>query len=271
MSTKTPRSPQALVTGASRGLGAAFATELQAMGYRVVGTSRRGGPAAATLPLRSLDLSGGEVEAFIGENESLLREVDVLVNNAGSGVFGRMETFSESDWAGQMDLLFHGPVRLCRAVLPHMRERGRGCLVNVSSLAAEFPLPFLSAYSTAKAALSQFSIALMEELRGTGVRVIDLRPGDFRTGFNEAVRRLDSGDPRLERVWMALEHHLRAAPPPEKAARDLARILRNGRSGTFRTGSFTQARLAPFARRLLGETWMRLIVRRYYGLNRRGP
>ena len=134
---------------------------------------------------------------------------------------------------------------------------GRGALVNVSSLAVEFPLPFMSGYNAAKAGLSAFSESLMVEVAGTGVIVIDFRPGDYRTGFNQA----DAAQPRRvspppARAGVACSAPGRAGGQPaggaraRRAAADLRRALRRGRSGTVRSGTFFQARLAPLLARL---------------------
>jgi short-subunit dehydrogenase len=161
-------------------------------------------------------------------------------------------------------------MRLTHAALRGMRTRSRGCIVNVSSLAVEFPLPFMVGYNVAKAGLSAFSESLIVESRGSGIRVIDFRPGDFRTDFNQAMQ---SASPATStrntpeaRAWFALEKNMNAAPLPIRAAADLHRALVRQRSGTVRSGSFFQARLAPFGARLLPAGIRRRLAAGYFGL-----
>jgi short-subunit dehydrogenase len=145
-----------------------------------------------------------------------------------------------------------------------MRSRNRGCLVNVSSIAADFPLPYMSGYNVAKAGLSALSESLMFETRGSGVRVIDFRPGDYRTDFNQAMHK-DTLNKRTQRAWECLEANLASAPEPERAARDLRRAVLANRSAVVRSGSFFQARLAPFMARLLPAGLTRWATARYFG------
>ncbi len=260
------------MTGARSGLGRAFASALAAEGLRVTGTSRRSGSDAFDMPPEiaplHLDFAQDGVEAFIGANAALLDEVDILVNNAGAGVFGPVEEIDPDALREQMESLAVAPLRLAQRVFKPMRARGRGTIVNVSSLAAEFPIPFMAPYNAAKAALSQGTRSLMLEARGTGVTVIDLQPGDFRTDFNTAMQRADEGDEsRVLRVLDMVERHLQAGPPPEAAARALVRALRRGRSGTVRCGGWMQVCAAPLARRLFGDALMRRAIARYYRLD----
>jgi len=142
----------------------------------------------------------------------------------------------------------------------------------VSSLAAEFPLPFMSGYNAAKAGLSAFSESLMIEVAGTGVIVIDFRPGDYRTGFNETMQPSEDNPAapappaavRMQSVRTALDAHLRAAPAPGRAAADLRRALRRGRSGTIHSGEWRQVRLAPLLARLAPASWRRAVAARYF-------
>src|SRR5207253_3022317 len=107
-------------------------------------------------------------------------------------------------------------------------------------IAVELPLPFMSGYNVAKAALAAFSESLIVELKNAGITVIDFRPGDFRTDFNQTMQSVSPTAPASSlptaRAWRALENHLRAAPVPAQAAVDLRRALMQGRRGTVRSG-----------------------------------
>jgi short-subunit dehydrogenase len=266
----------AFVTGASGGLGLAFAKMLLGEGIRVTGTARevsRLGSLAKDprfTPV-ALDLAQPAAAERVFADAAAAAGpdgFDLVINNAGYGLFGAFGAVDYSVWQGQLDALLGTTARLSHAALRNMEPRRRGCLVNISSLAVEFPLPFMSGYNMAKAGLSALSESLIFETRGTGVTVIDFRPGDYRTAFNQAMQPtalLNPADPRLVSVWRELESHLATAPLAVAAARDLRRALMRGRSGTVRSGSFFQARVAPFFARLAPARVRRAIIARYQG------
>jgi short-subunit dehydrogenase len=267
--------PTALVTGASAGLGRAFTEMLLAEGVRVWGTAR---DAARLAPLAShpnftavvLDLQDGKAaEAAFARAEAMAGAVgfDLVINNAGYGVFaGALEADAEV-WHAQLEGMLQTTLRLGRLALRGMRARGRGCVVNVSSLAVEFPLPYMSGYNVAKAGLSAWSESLLYELVGTGVRVIDLRPGDFCTDFNRVATQGPGGDaPAAARVWTCLGKNLDEAPKPALAVADLRRALLARRCGVVRTGSFFQAVIAPFLARFFPWTWRHAVQKKFFNL-----
>jgi short-subunit dehydrogenase len=160
------------------------------------------------------------------------------------------------------------PARLSRAALRGMLERKRGALVNISSLAAEFPLPYQSAYNMAKAGLSALNESLMVETAGSAVIVLDVRPGDYRTEFDGSVHRPQTNPPpRLQRAWAAFERMMQSGPPPAHAAAGLRRALLRQRSGTVRIGRFFQASLAPFLARFGTLELKRRIQARYFDVS----
>lgn len=258
----------ALVTGASSGIGAAVARALVGCGYRVVGTSRREGLSVAGVErMVRVDLGdSAAVTAFMEAEAALLGELGVLVNCAGAAEYGDLAWRSGAGMEAELQLLLGTPARLTAAVLPGMRERGHGWVVQVSSLAAVFPLPYLGVYSAGKAGLSQLTGSLaLTESRG-GVGFLDVQAGDFRTAFNE---RLGSGGGGAQagRVRARLEALLEAGPEPEVAARAIVRALERGRSGRIRPGGWFQCVVAPVGARLLPWRCLLWVVRRYYGIS----
>lgn len=273
------RYPTAFVTGASAGLGRAFAEMLLTEGVRVWGTARDAArlttlatayPALFTPVVLDLADTAATGAAFARSARAADGAFALVINNAGYGVFGEFEATEFAVWQRQLDLMVTATLRIAHDALHGMRARGRGCIVNVASLATEFPLPFMSGYNVAKAALSAFSESLIVETAGTGISVIDFRPGDFRTDFNQAMQTASSAatalNPRATRAWEALEAHLRAAPPPSVAASDLRRALLRGRSGTVRSGTWFQARIAPLFARAVPASWRRAFAARYFRL-----
>ncbi|MGH8018743.1 MAG: SDR family NAD(P)-dependent oxidoreductase [Opitutaceae bacterium] len=260
----------ALVTGARSGLGAAFVEMLANEGVAVWGTSRDPQQLGGAVKPVALDLGDAtSVDRAWRQAENESGGIDLLVNNAGAGVFAPFTHAELSTWEAHMDVLFRGPSRLCWHALRAMSARRRGCIVNVSSLAAEFPIPFMSSYNAGKAALSALSASLDLEARGWGVNVIDFRPGDFRTGFNQSMAR-PTNPSRVPagcaRVWRALEENIAAAPDARLAAGDLRRALAGKACGIVRTGGVFQARIAPLLARLSPQGLRTRVLRRYFGL-----
>lgn len=269
----------AFVTGASTGLGRAFTEMLLADGVRVWGTSRdpaRLATFAAAHPALftpvALELrDGARAEAIFADADRAAGGFDLLINNAGYGVFAEYAATEFSTWEEQLEVMLVGPARLSHALLRRWRarpaDRPAGALVNISSLAAEFPLPFQAAYNMAKSGLSALSESLMLETAGMGVVVIDFRPGDYRTDFDGSVRRPQAnGTPRMARAWAAFEAMMRSGPPPAHAAAALRRALLRRRCGTVRTGRFFQAVAAPLLARLGSLALKRRLQARYFNV-----
>ncbi|HVJ52207.1 MAG TPA: SDR family NAD(P)-dependent oxidoreductase [Aliidongia sp.] len=173
-----------LVTGASSGLGQATAAFLAGRGHRVYGTSRKPSPVDTGWPMLTLDVcSDASVAACVAEIERREGRIDALVNNAGHAFVGAIEETSLDEAKAQFETNFFGALRMMRAVLPLMRARDRGRIVNVSSLAGAVPFPFLGLYGASKHALEAVSESLDYELAGTGIRVTILEPDGMRTAI----------------------------------------------------------------------------------------
>lgn len=275
----------AFITGASTGLGRAFTEMLLAEGVKVWGTSRDSARLAGLsaahpdhfVPL-NLDLRDGvRAEAIFREADRAAGGFSLVINNAGFGAFAEFDAADFSLWHEQLQVMLVNTARLTHAALRSMRGIGnngtrspaaataRGTIVNISSLAAEFPLPFQAAYNVAKAGLTALNESLMIETRGTGVVIIDFRPGDYRTDFDTSVRRPQTAPPpRVARAWQAFEKMMHSGPEPKFAAADLRRALARNRSGTVRTGRFFQAVFAPFIARFGSLALKRRIQAHYF-------
>jgi NAD(P)-dependent dehydrogenase (short-subunit alcohol dehydrogenase family) len=265
------------LTGASAGIGRLAAMQLCQRGHEVWGTGR----SRTKLPIHpkfhpvQLNLNDhASIESGFAKALAEAGHFDVLINNAGSGVFGPLEAFSDAEFNAVLETLLIGPMRLIRLALPHMRARDSGLIVNISSLAGEFPLPFMAPYSMCKAAVSAMSEGLTLELAHTGIRVVDVRPGDFKTDFHEATRRIgaelgDAYAPNLEKAWIAIDKNMRQAQDPAKVA-DLLLAIVEGRthSSVIAIGDVFQARIAPFLTRFARRAWVVWCLQAYYGLKR---
>jgi NAD(P)-dependent dehydrogenase (short-subunit alcohol dehydrogenase family) len=186
----------AFVTGGSRGIGLEIARALVQGGASVAITAtseanlRTGaaalaqtGPESALLPLEADVRSYDEVEKALSATADRFGGLDILVNNAGVGVFSPVADMSLDEWRQVIDTNLTGVFHCCRAGLPHLRRRGGGWIINVSSLAGANAFPRAAAYCASKAGLNAFSEALMQEVRHDGVRVAYVMPGSVRTEF----------------------------------------------------------------------------------------
>jgi 3-oxoacyl-[acyl-carrier protein] reductase len=181
----------ALVTGGSRGIGLAIADALLAAGASVAitGTSdanleaARGRLGAQALALRADVRDHAAVDAAVKTVVETFGGLDILVNNAGVGVFRPVADMSLDEWNTVIGTNLTGVFHCTRAALPHLRARGGGWIINISSLASTNAFPDAAAYCASKAALNAFSEALMQEVRHDGIRVAYVMPGSVRTEF----------------------------------------------------------------------------------------
>ena len=186
----------AIVTGGSRGIGFAIARALVAQGVHVTITgvdearlseARRriqgsgpGGVEALPADVRRYD----EVERMIAATVSRFGGLDFLINNAGVGHFADVAEMSPDQWSRVIDTNLTGVFYACHAAIPHLRQRGGGFIINISSLAGKNAFAGGAAYCASKSALNAFSEALMQEVRYDDIRVSYVMPGSVATGFS---------------------------------------------------------------------------------------
>lgn len=262
------------LTGASSGIGLATAKVLTERGDEVWGTSRDISrlPQWPRLHPVRLDLRD---TISLGEGfNAALKEAghfDAVINNAGSGHFGPAALLSEEAVRDQFQTVVFAHMDLCRLALRSMRRQGTGRIINITSLASRLPIPFMSAYNAAKAAMASFTMTLQLELENSNIRVIDVQPGDIRTDFNDAVARTEENDPhrtaRIERVWREIDRNMRAAPSPNLVARRIANLLDEPNPPPRATvGDPFQAVIAPLIFRFLPQRVRLWGLRKYYRL-----
>ena len=205
MSEDRVRGKVAIVTGGSRGIGFGIAEALVAAGANVVVTGRKEQHLARARP--RLEAAGpgsvealtadvrnyADVERMLAATVARFGGVDILVNNAGVGVFANVADMTPAQWAEVIDTNLTGVFNCCHAALPHLRARGGGYIVNISSLAGKNAFVGAAAYCASKSGLNAFSEALMQEVRYDNIRVTYVMPGSVATEFagNESSRGAD--------------------------------------------------------------------------------
>jgi NAD(P)-dependent dehydrogenase (short-subunit alcohol dehydrogenase family) len=192
----------AVVTGGSRGIGYAIAKALLDGGANVVITGTReetiesaarelshaAGQGTHVQGVRADVRRYAEVEALMASTVKRFGGLDILINNAGVGVFRPVAEMSVDEWHAVIDTNLSGVFYCCHAAIPHLRARGESWIINISSLAGKNALVDGAAYCASKAALNQFSEALMQEVRHDGIRVSYIMPGSVSTDFGSSER-----------------------------------------------------------------------------------
>ena len=232
-----------ILTGGSSGIGRATAELLRAQGCTVYEFSRR--PAPSDPWHMGVDVTDdAAVKAAVDAVYSREGRIDILINNAGFGISGAMEFTDPADAHRLMEVNLFGMDNAIRAVLPHMRRAGSGRIVNISSVAGVFAIPFQAWYSISKAAVRSLTMALYNEVDPYGIQVTSVMPGDIRTGFTAARKKSIVGDDayggRISASVAKMEKDEQNGMAPEAAAKTIAKVaLKQGRVKPFYTIGLT--------------------------------
>lgn len=259
----------AIVTGGSGGIGRCTAAALSRAGCRVYELSRREKPAEGVIHLTADVTDEGQTRAAVEQVMEREGQIDILVNNAGFGISGAAEYTRTEDAHAQLELNLFGMDNATRAVLPHMRRRGKGRIVCMSSIAGILPIPFQLWYSVSKAAINAYVLALQNEVRPYGITVCAVMPGDIASGFTDNRRKSGQGDEaysgRIARSVAVMEHDERTGMKPEQAGAYVARMAmkKNSRPlaalGLSYKGAAMLAKLLPrtLSNRIVGWIYAR--------------
>jgi len=213
----------AIVTGAFSGIGKASAEVLARAGFTVFGSSRRPSNGSNRVTMVTCDVTDdASVKALLSTVLSQTGRIDVLVNNAGLGLFGGAEESSISQVKGLFDVNVFGTVRATNAALPSMRQRGEGRIINISSILGLVPAPYSAYYSATKHALEGYSESLDHEVRAFNIRVSLIEPAYTRSVFDqnalEPDAKLNEYDQARAGTHALLRDVMPKADPPELVA-----------------------------------------------------
>jgi NAD(P)-dependent dehydrogenase (short-subunit alcohol dehydrogenase family) len=221
----------ALVTGASSGIGDAIARRLAAAGFRVFGASRKA-PADPVSGIEHVTIDVDDDSSVRAGVANVLRDagsIDVLVNNAGYLCAGAVEEISLAEARAQFETNYFGVVRMSSAVLPGMRERRRGHIITVSSLAGLVPVPYWGQYNASKFAVEGLMETLRYEVRPFGIQVAMVEPGNIKTPFyaRPQAAGMDVYAGSRGRVFAVMAKYERKAPGPDVVAGKVVAIADN--------------------------------------------
>lgn len=228
-----------LITGVSSGFGRALAQEALAAGHKVVGTVRSAEAkrefeslSANAAFARVLDVTDFDaIDGIVEEIEASVGPVDVLVNNAGYGHEGVMEESPLAEMRRQFDVNVFGAVAMMKAVLPFMRARRRGHILNITSMGGYITMPGITYYCGSKFALEGISEALGKEVKAFGVAVTAVAPGSFRTDWaGRSMRRTPRSIPDYDAIFDPVrkareEKSGKQLGDPQKAARAMLAVI----------------------------------------------
>ena len=258
-----------LITGGSRGIGRELVNLYLKQGCEVhiVARNFKEEINSPYLKFHSFDLSQADkvnafIKAFIKDNGV----PDLLINNAGAGAFFEWSAFPTEEIQRQIDLLFATPVILCRALAPEMAKRKKGKIVNITSLAVLYPLPFMPMYNSCKSALSSFTRSMMLEYQYYPV-FIDAVLGDVRTEFNEKTSKttLDGWTESMKSAWLQIEKQLSDSPPAKDVAKRLKKKILTSKSGVVYEGGFLHRCIYSYAVRIIPDSLkIKVLQKRYF-------
>lgn len=270
-----------LITGCGSGIGQALARAFHRSGHQVCATARRletlAPLQAEGILVRALDVTDATAtSSLLASLASEGRVVGTLVNNAGYGAMGPMLDVPQAEWQRQFEVNLFAPIALVRAVLPGMIERGRGLVVNISSVSGVLTTPFAGPYCASKAAFNAASDALRMEAEPLGVRVVTVQPGGIQSSFgsNAANQVSLASDSPYQAVREGVLARANESQSDAMSADTFARLLvaqlaRADCPPIVRLG--TKSRLMPFLQQWVPVRTLDGILRKRFGLDRLKP
>jgi NAD(P)-dependent dehydrogenase (short-subunit alcohol dehydrogenase family) len=278
-----------LITGGTDGLGKAMALLLAHRGYHVFAAGRSAEKRAELdrvaaekrMPLETLELdvtADASVQRAVKAVLQKFGHIDVLINNAGVAYVGTVEDLTLEDWHRQFETNFFGVIRVTQAVIPHMRERNKGRIVLISSVAGLVTAPAQGSYSATKHALEALGNALRHELHSFGIRTILIEPGFIMTGIQKAAQDLTTSyedkinNGPYAKLYSAFLTRARTASETAKTTpEDCARIVLQAietPNPKPRYGVTPTATIVKWGKRLFSDSFMDRMTMRRFGADK---
>ena len=259
-----------LITGGSQGIGKSIVDLLvqEEAEIHVISRSFKNlDQYSEKLFFHPVDLSQCEkVQDFIVQFIERHGIPDLLINNAGCGAMYPWEEFPAEEIIAQINLMFLTPVILCREVVPLMVKKDNAVILNVSSLATIFPLPYMPLYNASKTALSSYTRSMMLEFKNNPV-FIDLILGDVRTKFNDnlSMQKETSMSKKMFSAWLQIQKQLNDSPTPDTIAARIVKLVKKRKAGVFYEGGIFHKNIFPLLSKFISfHLTIKLLHFRYF-------
>ena len=263
-----------LVTGGSSGIGRAIASHLASLGHEVYGTSRKvsSGTQLDNFTLVQMDVTDEKsVVNAIEYVRDQSKRLDVLVNNAGLGMAGPIESTSNAEVREIYETNVMGLLNSCRHAIPLIRSGGGGHIINVTSIGGLISLPFRGIYCSSKYAVEGITETLSMELKRDNIKVSIIEPGDFKTNINSNRRVVKLIDDEVygedfARTLAQINEEVSSAPTPEPIARKVAEIIQmDSPRLRYKVATFQQ-RLSVVLKRFTPDRFFENLIMKFYKL-----
>lgn len=272
------KSKVVLITGASCGMGRATALYLSQKGYLVYAGTRTPEKFDSIhekniFPIRLDVTSSLEVKEVINKIKDKHNQLDVLINNAGYGLVSTVEDLNEQEMFAQFNVNVFGVLRVCKAVIPLMRENNSGVIINISSFLGKIGLPLLTLYNSSKYAVEGITDSLRYELSPFNIRVHSIMPGFFNTNFarENLVTNLETFDkdsayaPLVSKLAPKIVEQINEGNNPKEIASLILEVIENEKFKARVTSGDKAKKFIPMRKELSDEDFERR-VKEYYNI-----
>jgi len=257
-----------LLTGASQGIGYELAKFLNDKGYKVYGVSRSSFELEGVTHLKGDVTNEDEMRKLVSNLIKETGKIDILINNAGMGISGSVEGTKLNELKMMFDVNLFGAFNMVKQVLPFMREKEYGKIINIGSVASEFSIPFQTFYSASKSALKTFSEGLLNEVSPYGIGVSTILPGDIKTNFTKNRRKnideIKTYENRVEKSVSQMEKDEQNGLSVHYASKVIYKVIKRKRMPLVKTIG-VQYKFLIFLKRFLPEKLVNKIVGMMYG------
>jgi short-subunit dehydrogenase len=259
-----------LITGATSGIGLTCANYLSSLGHKVYGTGRN--PSLKNYKFNMIKMDVTDDKSVQSALDGLIEQegqLDVLINNAGIGIAGSIEDTSIKEAKQQFETNFFGNVRLTQKVLPFMRKKNSGHIINISSIGGVISLPFQGFYCASKFAIEGLTESLKYEVKKYGIKVCLIQPGDFKTGFTQNRILSEKSKDSIYKDQMnvslsIMEGDEQAGPTPEIIAKKINKIISSNIPKLRNPVGMIIQKFAIILKKVLPQLFFEWIIRQTY-------
>lgn len=259
-----------LITGASSGIGKSIGEFLADKNFKIYGTSRNPSGKDSKIAMLALDVTNKEtIDTAVNELLKKEGKIDILINNAGVGITGPIEETPDEEIRKAFETNFFGPVNVIKAVLPHMRSRKEGLIINVTSIAGYMGLPYRGIYSATKGALELITEAFRIELKDFNVKMTNIAPGDFATNiaagrYHAPVLENSPYNKAYRTTLDVMNEHVDSGKDPQEMAKAVYKIIQKKEpKGHYKVGEPLQKFSIALKRILPDKVYEKLLQRHY--------